>query len=215
MKIKSDIIQLLTKFRYVILAFSGLPLFTCGDIYCQSGGNISFFENCSNYILISGESNINLFSFTYNSTIARSSKIFIYTGDTGIIKISIPIRDFEASNPLMYNDFLKLMKAAEYPRITISFSKRQLELADNETYPLCPEIGITIAGITRAYPINCTINNCADKLYINGSKKIRLTDFNLHPPEKLNGLVRVQDEINVNFGLIVNFTNPKPVLTSL
>ena len=32
------------------------------------------------------------------------------------MKISIPIKDFEASNPMMYNDFLVLMKESGYPR---------------------------------------------------------------------------------------------------
>jgi hypothetical protein len=215
MKVKSHIFHLFIKFRYTVLVFYCLVFFDYGDIYCQSKGQLSFLENCSNYILISGESNINQFSFTYNSANEKDTKIGVYPEDSGFFEISIPIRDFEASNPLMYNDFLKIMKATEYPRIKISLSRHQLELANTGADPLCPVIAITIAGTTRAYRINCNINNCLDKIYINGSKKIRFSDFNLSPPKKLNGLVKVQDEININFGLIVNFSNQKPTLTSL
>jgi hypothetical protein len=65
---------------------------------------------------------------------------------------------------------------------------------------------ITIAGVTREYDVECVIQNCGTHYILRGSKAVRLTDFNLAPPEKLSGLVKVKDEIKVSFGIILNFT---------
>jgi len=215
MKSKHNIVTVLKAYRYILLSIWGILVSGCGSVFCQVKEPVSFAEKCHTFIFISGRSNINEFNFTYNAVQNRDLKVFGYPGDTGFIEFNIPIRDFEASNPLMYNDFLKSMKASEHPYIKISISGRQLAVTGNGSDPACPEIAITLAGITRNYLIDCTTYNCSDKLYINGSKKIRFSDFKLHPPEKLNGLVKVRDEIDVNFGFIVNFRNQIPAITSL
>jgi hypothetical protein len=158
---------------------------------------------CNNYLYIRGESNINEFSFYYKS-IPQNSSGDENSGDT--LVISIPIRDFEASNPLMYKDFLELMKEDKYPRIYISFSRKQLEDAIINKPEPCPQIRITIAGITRTYLVDCMVEKCSGQYYLKGNEIIRLSDFNLKPPGKLLGLVKVNNEIDVNFGFIITFT---------
>src|SRR5690554_7125393 len=39
----------------------------------------------------------------------------------GYLSVQIPSKNFEPSNPLMYADFIKLIKAEEHPYITIRF----------------------------------------------------------------------------------------------
>jgi hypothetical protein len=160
---------------------------------------------CDNYLHISGASNINEFSFTYVGT--NSGNGGVPARDNEKIEISIPIKEFEASEPMMYGDFLDLMKASEYPRIRISFSKQQLQNALQDITQPCPEIDITIAGITRTYSVRCSLAKCADRLYLRGEEIVKLSDFNLKPPAKLLGLVKVNDEINVDFGFIITFTD--------
>lgn len=159
---------------------------------------------CENYVYISGESNVNQFSFRYNKA-KISGKYNSSSSDTGSIEISIPIKDFRPSNPMMYGDFLILMKESEHPRIIVSFSKRNLQSKNADLQGNCPDIRITIAGITKTYKIKCAINKCANNLYLSGEETIKLSDFQLKSPEKMMGLVKVNNEITVNFGFIINF----------
>ena len=115
----------------------------------------------------------------------------------------------------MYSDFLNLMKASEYPKINVSFSKRQLQNAKQDLPGSCPDIKITIAGITRTYKVQCAMVKCSGNLFLSGEKTIRLSDFQLKPPEKLMGLVKVNNEINVNFGFIITFTDNNPISATL
>jgi len=158
---------------------------------------------CGNYLHIRGESNINEFSFYYNSlpdNLIRSDA----AGDT--LVISIPIRDFEASNSMMYKDFLELMKEDMYPRIYVTFLRKQLESAIRSKSEPCPEILITIAGVTRRYTVECMVEKCSGNYYLKGKEIVKLSDFKLKPPARLFGLVKVNNEIDVNFGFIITFT---------
>ena len=195
-------------FFHIKTAFLALVLLMNTGVaaFSQAREMASATANCENFVYISGESNVSPFSFRYNTADISDKKNQVIR-DTGILEIGIPIRDFEPSNPMMYGDFLTLMKESEYPRIFVAFSRRQLQDLGQEQQGSCPEIHITIAGITRTYQIQCSMVKCSDQLYLSGEKKIRLSDFRLRAPEKLLGLVKVHNEIKVNFGFIITFTN--------
>lgn len=161
---------------------------------------------CSSFLVIRGESNVNRFSFTFKNPAADKA------GNPGLnlrgsgTEVLIPVREFEASNPHMYKDFLQQMQESRYPYISIRFIDfRAEELADYSGH-LKYMVGITIAGVTREYAIDCEIVTCGDNFTIRGSEILKLTDFNIPPPQKLNGLIKVRDEISVSFSLMINFT---------
>jgi len=160
----------------------------------------------SNFIVISGASNVNRFSFTYStpSFIKNNPESFVRTGEK--VEVDIPVRKFEPSNPRMYDDFLHLLKEVEYPFITISFSLDEISGSRNSLLHTPEKISVTIAGITRDYYVDCSFNYCNNTLLLKGEKTLRLTDFYINPPVKLNGIVKVHNEIDVNFGFILNFT---------
>jgi hypothetical protein len=186
------------------------------DITAQptSGKQLSLQKNsCLNFIHITGESNVNQFSFTFN----QADMTGLSSGrslDTADVIIRIPIREFRASNQMMYSDFLHMMKESEFPLIEICFKRKQLnDRVQSGNYSSCPDIRITIAGVTRIYKIDCFLFPCAENLFIQGEKKLRLTDFHLTPPVKLKGLVKVSDDINVDFGFMITLAEGKSMAT--
>ena len=196
-----------------MVALIGLTMSNRYNLLCQTSNIPSVSNSGSAFIQINGKSNLNQFYFAYYSNHPMEIKDSYYSKDSGAIEIRIPVRDFKASNPLMYNDFIKVLKARDFPYIKISLSGYQMVWRNTGSDTPRLQIAITIAGKTSVYQVTCSINHYPDKLMIDGSKKIRFTDFNLAPPERLNGLIKVQDEIMINFGLIVNFIQQKPSLT--
>lgn len=182
------------------------PLYSADD-RLRTGDN----KTCYDYIFISGASNINRFSFSYKPENYSVINQFNSGNPGEQILIKVPVKEFVASNQMMYNDFIDLLKAEEYPLISISLSKDQLEAGKSGSDIVSREISLTIAGITRTYPVDCTVTNCIGNYFINGSEVIRLSDFLLRPPERLSGLIKVHDEINVSFGFIINFTENNPI----
>ena len=75
------------------------------------------------------------------------------------------------------------------------------------------DLFITIAGITKQFRVRCIHFSCRGQNFIQGSKSIKFSDFNLSPPERLNGIIKVRDELRVDFGFIINFNTGKSVMS--
>lgn len=191
-----------------VLLFSGstlIPLYSIDDKPVRGG------SNCSDFIVISGESNINQFSFYYNNTISPLVDNKTADSDIDKIVINIPVKDFTAGNPLMYDDFLTLLKAGDYPVISISFPEKFSGTGGSVTGSHYSLISITIAGISRVYPLRFSVTKCDRGYFLSGSQSVHLSDFRLRRPERLIGLIKVRDEISVSFGFIINFTNSNQI----
>ena len=185
------------------------------SVFSQQHKNIvSGMETCKNFIVISGESNINQFNFTYELQRYLLVNLSDQKKDSNQLELALPTKDFKTGNPLMYEDFLQLMKESQYPKIVIGIPKDQLISLEQQSNTICPSMSITIAGITHTYKINCSLINCSDNMLLVGSQKIMLSDFKLNPPEKLYGLVKVNDEITVNFSIILTFTRSNIIAKS-
>jgi hypothetical protein len=151
---------------------------------------------CSGYIYVEGRTNINHFVFTN-----RLSLLNLY--DTSFIEIPVPITEFKTRNPVMHREFLELLNANKYPFIQIGIKYPSLERIYVERENTAPRFEITLAGVTNDYSIPCRVMNCTDDyVYLLGSKEINLTDFNIHPPEKFQGMVKVDNSVLINFGIV-------------
>lgn len=60
-------------------------------------------NDCNSYVKIEGSTNVNRFYF--QQAIEDPKYPQNYVSKDGYITLTIPIRKFEASNPLMYSDF--------------------------------------------------------------------------------------------------------------
>ena len=197
---------------FILVAGMYLPI----SVFAQQKQPLaSSAETCASYILISGESNINQFNFTYDLHKHALVEASDRSKDSGQLELVLPIKDFKTSNPLMYDDFLQMMKESQYPRIVIGIPENQLVSLEQQSNTVCPSMNITIAGITRTYKIDCSLMNCSENTLLIGSQKIMLSDFKLKPPEKLYGLVKVDDEITVNFSIILTFMRNNSIAKAL
>ncbi|WP_291854880.1 YceI family protein [Marinilabilia sp.] len=161
-------------------------------------------KTCDNFIKIEGSTNVNHFHFeqTFNE---KEKVIETHPGSGEIVKLKIPAHDFKASNPMMYDDFLELIKASEYPYIDITVFFENIKLPAGPENTVVPKIRIGLAGQSQTYQIPGQIHDCRqNSMHINGRININLKDFNLDPPTKFMGMVKVNNEVFINFGLTLN-----------
>lgn len=154
----------------------------------------------SSTLEILGSTNINKFrclstNYPGTDTLVESTNqegLTILSGNI-ILKTS----EFDCENNLITKDLKKTLKAEQYPEIKIKF--HQLMVAEKRFYGM---MEITIAGISKKYPINCSIQpTSSKKKSITGAKDFNLTDFRLDPPDKLFGAIRVANNVSVLFHL--------------
>lgn len=161
-------------------------------------------EYPGNYVHISGETNINCFECNYdiNSDHHSSDNVFVkYTQVSGqTIKTYIPVSKFECSNSLMYNDFQELLKSSEYPYITIEIDPSQIRNILPNKSSMDLNLSITLADVTNVQHISCGINSYPNStVSITGEAIIHLADFQIKPPVKFMGLIKVKDEVKIKF----------------
>jgi hypothetical protein len=101
-----------------------------------------------------------------------------------------------------------LLKADQYPDIIIEVPYEHLLNVFSGKACRQHRLYISIAGVTNSYVIPGSANFCAgDIIYITGSNKISVTDFDLNLPKRLNGLINVENEVLIDFGFVFQLKN--------
>lgn len=154
-------------------------------------------SECENFIDIQGSSNINRFRLINQSPQIKTDNSF---KNNGARDIQIPVNDFTAANNHMLKDFFNMVKAEEYPYIQIAIEPRNRADFDETSGLTNFRTKISLAGNSNNYTIPCEIVSCDNSAYLlKGQLKIELTDFNIDPPEKVFGAIKVNNEVFINF----------------
>lgn len=121
--------------------------------------------------------------------------------------VFIEVGTFDCKNRMMNNDFRSTLKHDEYPEIKIEFLNLKEVQEQNNTRKAQGYIKITLAGKSHQYFLNSELEFLDDQYSIlSGEQTFRFSDFGLDPPQKGFGLVKVNDEIQVSFDLILERT---------
>jgi hypothetical protein len=171
----------------------GLVLFFQFDGYAVKLLSAGGSDNCNNYISIDGSSNINQFRFVNYEPIIPPK---IHQNN----HVQIPVYSFQATNKRMLMDFYDMVNASDHPYINIFIEPKSQADFDEGSGKTNFKTQITIAGKTNQYNVPCEIIACEQSGYVlKGDLKIKLTDFDIDPPRKVFGTVKVNNEVFIKF----------------
>ncbi|MHA4895554.1 YceI family protein [Pedobacter sp. PWIIR3] len=168
-------------------------------------------KNCS--LKVNGSTNINKFScvipdYTNPDTLAMYS----HKGAEEV-KISgqmvLPIKSFDCHNVIMTKDLRKTLKAEEFPKLTVTFiSLSKYPDPSRGESIISGSVNISIAGITKRFDVayRCTADGLKNITLI-GTKTINFSDFNIIPPRKIGGMIKTNNQLDVEFTLKANILN--------
>lgn len=167
------------------------------------------FEKSSILILpnseltITGDTNINTFKCDFNpDLLPRETKIKHNSEGSEIgfknAVLRLNNKGFDCGNKGINKDFHSLLRSEEYPEIELELKKVSLINANSAV----ADVRIFIAGISNDYRVPVKITETGDQ-YLMGNLKLNITDFELAPPKKLFGLIKLKDDIEINFNLSV------------
>ncbi|MCE7055436.1 hypothetical protein LZF95_12180 [Algoriphagus sp. AGSA1] len=119
-------------------------------------------------------------------------------------EITLETVNFDCFNALMTKDFRETLQMDQHPTIGVRFLKMIRESENINQENLRGEVEITLAGVSKIYPISCVfLAKNGRKALLTGERKLTFTDFEIDPPVKLLGTIKVRDSIEVNFGLVL------------
>jgi len=167
------------------------------------------------YLLIQGESNVNKFQCNYLDLHADTLDVKVYWQDECLVfqdaTIRLDIRAFDCGNRQMNRDLQDLLKTQNYPYISIDILC--IDVSSTEGSLIIPVrqnpdkiailTRIRIAGHEKQQRVPVEIFKKDNERNYTGSILLNLKDFNLEPPTKLMGLIRVDKMIEVHFYLKV------------
>ena len=123
--------------------------------------------------------------------------------------IHLATTSLDCGNRLMNKDMYHALRAEDHPNISIELKKAVfppgVTIDDcSEWVELDAETTITIAGTARKVPLKVKARSLsAGRFQFRSEQVLKMTDFGIQPPTAVMGAVKVRDEIQIQFDLIV------------
>lgn len=116
-------------------------------------------------------------------------------------RMRIPVKGFHCGNNQITKDFLSTLNSDTYPHLEIFFrSFKNNSIRDNSYIE--GVVDITLAGATKRYVVKYLAKKPQrDIIHLTGTRAVNFSDFNLSPPQKMMGLIQVQECLEVEFNL--------------
>jgi hypothetical protein len=127
----------------------------------------------------------------------ETTRQFIFTNSC----LTIDINNFDCHQRIITNDFRKTLKAGQNRFLKIQFlSLDAFDVRNQQTVK--GKVEIWLAGQVKCTTIDFKTNATNTGLIqMNGTKTLLFSEFNLHPPKKMAGIIKIKEEIRVNFQL--------------
>lgn len=196
-----------------ILAISGLQ-FSSFHKNSPTGKSFKYQLAADSKISISGSSNVNEFICSTCQEYFPAEGIMSVNETTNQVSfqftsINIPVKSVNCDNHAMEFDMSKALRSDIFPYITLTI--RQVTSIDKKPVSLSKPTSLLviadlrIAGKTKTQNIKITgSSKSASSLYFYGTHTFKLTDFDIDPPTALFGVIKVKDDITINFDLKIN-----------
>lgn len=159
-------------------------------------------------VMVEGSSNVNEFQcVTLNYEGADELKKFFReeNGDrilTGAVEMKV--RSFDCENRMMTRDLRETLKEQVYPNITIELQSLRIPESASKQQRVTGRAKVTIAGTSQELDMNWTlVRENVSTMRLLGTHDFSFTQFNIDPPTKMMGMIRVKDEIKVDFDLVM------------
>ncbi len=162
---------------------------------------------------IEGSSNVNTFECNSNDKSAPLS-VGISTssnGDTLLLTnagILLRTKTLDCNNTKMNSDLCAALKAEQYPSIKIDLlgvitkDGSRFDDIENEWKTVKALAAFTITNVTKRVVMEVRVRRIEDgKFRFMSHKEVKMTDYNIQPPEALFGMIKVNNVINITMDI--------------
>ena len=194
--------------RAVIFLLVMLPI----SVKAGSGNFFSYTVHDKSKISLTGTTNINSYECISDTEIPRGYLMAdIMPGSNAIFfsdaQLGIRVATFDCGNRLMNRDLHEALGGKKNPYIEIKLLEARPLTSPSRTLngKIRVEIVIKINGKVKNTDLVLdyrTSNHLS--YYISGSKNLKMSDFGIEAPSPALGLVKVRDQVTINFNLLVD-----------
>jgi hypothetical protein len=199
------ILSAMSLISYILLFYTAIT---------QIGGDANLVHRLivlpASKLSIDGKTNINSFTCAI-ANYSGTDTLVLHEGGKNtrpvFVKGSVGLdaSTFDCGMNIMTSDFRKTVKSEEFPAIVIDF----LSFERTPSYAQKEEsfkgiLKISLAGVTKLFEVDCSIEAKPNgMIHLKGGRKFTFADFGLSPPSRMMGTIKVQDDLSVNFHLVL------------
>lgn len=155
------------------------------------------------HIEILGKTNVNQFTCSFEMATLKSKNSVQLSPNSNQQQlvngtIQLKVDNFSCDNSQMTYDFKNLLKYKTHPYISVQV--RKITYLSQNKYAV--DTYIRLAGEEQKYTMRLNAYTKDNTIECTGEQVICITDFGLVPPEKFFGMVKVNENISINFYLV-------------
>lgn len=156
---------------------------------------------------ISGTSNMH--DWKMNAKDASINAVWnLQTGkiaDLSGLEFSMPVKGLKSESDLMDSRTYSTLKADKHQKINFKLVSADVTPQQGNQYLIKATGNLTIAGVTKSVVLMANGVMNSDKLItVTGSKKIKMSEWQIKPPSFMFGAMKVGDEVTIDFNLKFN-----------
>jgi hypothetical protein len=168
------------------------------SVAIAQSGNEKWSIKDNSTLNINGKSNINTFQCSYEKAF-QSSQVLVEDSLGTLLftqgMVFFEVASFRCGHARMTADFRQTMKAKSYPLLKMEISK----IVQTEEGCVMGLL-LTVAGQKRAKQIALEVCKVfTNQMIIEGRYTMKMRDYGLTPPNVLWGMIKVSDEIEIDF----------------
>lgn len=128
----------------------------------------------------------------------------------GEARVQIPGSQLDCDNDTMNDHMWDALEVEDHPDIRFGFEDYRVVEQSGDTATLELSGELTMAGVTRSHTISArAIPQTDGSLRVAGSTTFPMTEWEVEPPSLMFGLMKVGDEVEVHFDLVVRRQEPE------
>jgi polyisoprenoid-binding protein YceI len=194
-------------FRRLSVLSAILVIFIAGISFLPKS-NFSEKKYQAKNVSISIKGTSTLHDWEMKSSEGKCDAIFVLGANNKVTSLSglsfaVPSKSLKSGNNMMDNNTYKALKTDTHQQIAFTLSSSTLTQLEGFNYQIKCIGKLTIAGATRETELLATgkLNPADNSLFVSGTKKMKMTDYNVKPPTVMMGTIKTGDDITINYNL--------------
>lgn len=151
---------------------------------------------------VNGTTNVNKFSCLVKDY-ANPDTLVFYQNNSMSGAVSLPVLSFDCMSAPMTDGLRKALNAKTFPRLVITFLSISKYPALQSTEELISGVvNIELAGKMKKISVSYRIfMDPQQVIHLIGKQTIRFSEFGLTAPRKLGGMIKTDDQLDVEFNI--------------
>ena len=116
-------------------------------------------------------------------------------------ELSIPVTALKSGESLLDKNMQSSLKATRYPKIIYELKRYTIYPSSGGIFLVAAEGTLTVAGTEKKIELNLSARPDGNRLNLKGSCPLKMTDFAIHPPELMFGMIKTANEIVIRFDI--------------